>query len=146
MHRPVGDDVELIIARQNALLPAFDLEFENGGQKVARVDELIDVLVVDRDRLGLQAAAIDDGGNAAFATNGAGGPLACPAARHGRELLDRCHDDVLCYVSRALPPGVSDVGAKPGLIEKRGRESKSGLASLLSPAGRRIAVLRRAEP
>ena len=95
MNRPVGDDVELIVARQNALLAAFHLELEDGRQKSAGVNELVDVLVVDRDRLGLHAAAIDDGGNAAFATNGAGGPLACPAARHGRELLDRCHDDVL---------------------------------------------------
>src|SRR5271167_808750 len=95
MNRSVGDDVELIVARQNALLPPLHLELEDGGQKSAGVNELVDVLVVDRDRLGLDAAAIDDGGNAAFATNGAGVPLACPAARHGRELLDRCHDEVL---------------------------------------------------
>ena len=95
MSRPVGDDVELIVARQNPLLPPVDFEFEDRGQEVAGVDELVDVLVVDRDGLGFRAAAIDDGWNAAFATNGAGGPLACPAARHGRELLDRCHDDVL---------------------------------------------------
>ena len=92
MDRPVGDDVELIVARQNALLAAIDLKLEDRGEEVAGVDELVDVLVVDRNRLGFHAAAIDDGGNAAFATNGAGGPLACPAARHGRELLDRCHD------------------------------------------------------
>ena len=29
MHRPVGDDVELIIARQNALLAPVDLELED---------------------------------------------------------------------------------------------------------------------
>ena len=95
MHGPVGDDVELIVAREHALLAPFHLEFEDRGEKVAGVDELVDVPEVDRDRFGLHAAAIDDGGNAAFATNGAGGPLACPAARHGRELFGRCHDDVL---------------------------------------------------
>src|SRR5580693_9260536 len=115
MNRPVGDDVELIVARQNALLAPFHLELEDGRQKSAGVNELVDVLVVDRDRLGLHAASIDDGGNAAFATNGAGGPLACPAARHGRELLDRCHDDVLYFVSRALPPGVSEPARSAGL-------------------------------
>ncbi len=106
MHRPVGHYVELIVAREDALLAAVHLELEYGRQKVARINELVDVLEVDRDRLGLHAAAIDDGGNAAFATNGAGGPLACPAARHGRELLDRCHDDVLKLIA-PLPPGVS---------------------------------------
>ena len=95
MNRPVGDDVELVVAREHALLAPVHLQFEDGRQEVPGVDELVDVLEVDRDGLGLQTAAIDDGGNAAFATNGAGGPLACPATRHGRELLDRCHDDVL---------------------------------------------------
>src|SRR5271169_7198799 len=36
-------------------------------------------------------------------------------------------------------------GAKPALIEKRGREGKSGGSSLLSPARRRIAFLGRTE-
>ena len=115
MNRPVGDDIELIVARQNPLLAPIEFELEDRGQEVAGVDELVDVLVVDRDRLGFDAAAIDDGWNTAFATNGAGGPLACPAARHGRELLDRCHDDVLYFVSRALPPGVSEPARNAGL-------------------------------
>ncbi len=92
MNGPVGDDVELVVARKHALLAPVQLQFEDGGQEVSGVDELVDVLEVDRDGLGLQTAAINDGGNAAFATNGAGGPLACPATRHGRELLGRCHD------------------------------------------------------
>ena len=91
MDRPVGDDVELIVARQDTLLAAVDVELENRGQEVAGVDELVELLEVDRNRLGLFAAAINDAWNAAFATNRAGGPLAYPAARHGRELLDRCH-------------------------------------------------------
>ena len=115
MNRPVGDDIELVVARQNPLLAPVEFEFEDRGQEVAGVDELVDVLVVDRDRLGSGTAAIDDGWNAAFATNGAGGPLAYPAARHGRELLDRCHDDVLYFVTRALPPGVSEPARNAGL-------------------------------
>src|SRR5690348_6557005 len=132
MNRTVGDDIQLIVARQDPLLAPVDFEFEDRGQKVARIDELVDVLEVDRDRLRANAAAIDDGGNAALATNGAGGPLACPAARHGRELLDRCHDDVL-YAGRALPPGVSDTGARRWLIEKGGDRSKRALLSLAPP-------------
>src|SRR3984885_1852458 len=131
VNRTVGDDVELIVARQNPLLAPVEFELEDRGQKVAGKDELVDAFEVDRDRLGFDAAAIDDGWNAAFAATGAGGPLACPATRHGRELLDRCHDDVLYLVSRALPPGVSDVGAKPWLIEKGGDLSKSAGALLL---------------
>ena len=87
VHRLVGDDVELIVARQNALLAAADVELEDRGQEVAGVDELVELLEIDRDRLRLLAAAINYAGYAAFATNGAGGPLACPATRHGRELL-----------------------------------------------------------
>ena len=66
----------------------------------------------------------------AFATNGAGGPLACPAARHGRELLDRCHDDVLYFVNRALPPGVSEPARNAESLSRRrrGDRAKSGLA------------------
>ena len=95
MDRPVGDDVELIVARKHAFLATVHIQLEDGSQEMPTEDELVDVLEVDRDRLRFHAAAVDDGGDAAFATNRAGGPLACPATRHGRELLDRCHGDVL---------------------------------------------------
>src|SRR6201995_4248741 len=123
MNRAVGDDVELVVARQNPLLAPVEFELEDRGQEVAGVDELVDVLKVDRDRLGFDAAAIDDGWNAAFATNGAGGPLAYPAPRQGRELLDRCHDDVLYCQSRPASRGVG-TGAKRWLIEKAADRGK----------------------
>ena len=44
MNRPVGDDVELIVARQHPLLAPADFEFENRGQEVAGIDELVDSL------------------------------------------------------------------------------------------------------
>ncbi len=91
MHRLVGDDVELIVSREHALLAAVDVEFENGRQEVPCVDELVDFLELERNRLGFLSAAVNYGGYAALATNGAGGPLACPATRHGREFFDRCH-------------------------------------------------------
>ena len=56
MNRPVGHDIELIVARQNPLLAPIEFELEDRGQEVAGVDELVDVLVVNRDRLGLDAA------------------------------------------------------------------------------------------
>ena len=91
MQRLVGDDVELVIAREHALDAAADVEFEDRGQKVAGVDELVELLEFDRNRFRLFAAAINNTWYAAIATNGAGGPLAYPATRHGRELLVRCH-------------------------------------------------------
>src|SRR5258708_38719517 len=79
MHRPVGDDVELIVARQDPLLAPLDLELENRGQEVSRKDELVDVLEFDRDRLRVSSAPIDDGWNAPSSTHAPGRPLACPA-------------------------------------------------------------------
>ena len=133
MHRPVGDDVELAVARQHALLASLQLEFENGGQEMPGENVPVDFLEVDRDRLGLQTAAIDDGGNAAFATNGAGGPLACPAARHGRELFDRCHEDVLVGCSRPASRGVG-TGAKRRLIGEAARRGKRTGVHCLGPS------------
>src|SRR5260370_42151650 len=84
MDRPVGDDVELTVARQDALLAPVHLEFEDGCQKAAGVDELVDLLEVHRDRHGLLTAAIDDGGDTALATAVPGPPRAGPAARPAR--------------------------------------------------------------
>ena len=111
--RLVGDDVELKVARQHPLLAVADFEFENRRQELAGVNELVQLPEIDRNRLGLLAAAVNDAWNAAFATNGAGGPLACPAARHDRELLDRCHV-TFPRVSRPASRGVGN-GAEPGL-------------------------------
>ena len=91
MQRLVGDDIELIIARQNALFLARNVEFENRREKMPGVDQLVDFLIINRDRLRRLAAAIDYTRYAALATNRTGGPLAAPTARHGRELLDRRH-------------------------------------------------------
>jgi len=84
-----------------------------GAQSHVRVS--FDIPEYTGEVTGLGTVPVDDGGNAAFATNEAGGPLACPATRHGRELLDRCHDNVLYFVSRALPPGVSEPARNAGL-------------------------------
>ena len=114
MHGTVGDDVELIVARQHPLLAAFNFEIEDRGQEVAGVDVLVELFEIDRNRFRFFAAAINDAGYAGLATNGAGGPLACPATRHGRELLDRCHV-VFSSNNPASPPGVSETAGSAGL-------------------------------
>ena len=127
VHRRVGDRVELVVARQHALLAALDVDLEDRGQELTRIDELVEVFEVDRDRLGRLAAAIDDSRNAAFATNGAGGPLANPAARHGRELLDRCH--VVYPFSSAPRLQGCRKRREAGLIKARRREGKAADAA-----------------
>ena len=74
MHRTVADDIELVVAGQHALLLALEVELENGGEKMAGVNELVQLVVVDRNGGGLFAAAVNNAWNAAFATYGAGGP------------------------------------------------------------------------
>ena len=135
VHRLVAHLVELVVARQHALLAALDVDLEDRGQELARIDELVEVFVVDRDRLGRLAAAVDDSRYAAFATNGAGGPLANPATRHGRELLDRCH--VECPFSNAPRLQGCRKRREAGLIMARRREGKAANAAGLGVARRR---------
>ena len=108
MQRPVVDDVELVVARQHALLAAFNVELEDRRQEVPGVDVLVEFFEIDRNRFRFFAAAINNAGYAGLATNGAGGPLACPATRHGRELFDRRHVVFSFRDAPASPPGVSE--------------------------------------
>ena len=87
----VLDHVELVIARDHALNLALDVDVENRGEEVTSIDELVQCLVVEADGLGCFAAAIYDAWYTVLTANAAGGPLACPAAHRGRELLVRCH-------------------------------------------------------
>ncbi len=63
---------------------------------------------LDMDRLGFFLAAIDDGGDTAFATKCAGGSLARPFARFGRQGKSVAHGH---YLSRL----VSVTGTPPGM-------------------------------
>ena len=78
VQRLVGDDVELIVARQHALLAAFDVELEDRGEEVTGVNELVEFLVLDRDRLGFLAAAINNAGYAASRRTKRAAPLPVP--------------------------------------------------------------------
>ena len=85
MDGEVPDRVELVVARDGAGLLAVHVDLEDRRQEVAGEDHLLGLVEVEGDRLGRLAASIDDGGNLALATNGPGGPLAGPVARHGLE-------------------------------------------------------------
>ena len=102
MQGGVAHHIELVIARNGAFLLAIDIDFENRGQEVARVNQLVHVAVAQRDRGRRFAATIDNAWNFAFTTNAAGGPLACPAANRGGESFGRCHFEVLSKETAAM--------------------------------------------
>ena len=55
---------------------AVDVDLEQRGQEVARIDHQAGLVGIERDGLGGFAGAVDDGGGEALATNCPGGPLA----------------------------------------------------------------------
>ena len=91
MNREVPHRVQLVVARDRTGLLAVHVDLEDRGQEVAGEDQLLGLVEVEGDRLGRLARAVDDGRNLALATNGPGGPLAGPVARHGLDLLDIAH-------------------------------------------------------
>ena len=111
MQRRVLDDVELVVARDHPLLLAADIKLEDRGEEVAGIDELVCRLGVERNRLGGLAAPVNHCRYAAFTAYAAGGPLACPTANRGRELLDRRH----VRWSSCVLPGPCARGSRPCL-------------------------------
>ena len=109
MQGPVGDPVELIVARDHPLLAALDIDLEDRRQKMPGVDELVDFAPFERNRLGGVAAAIYDGGNAALTANAAGGPLAA-ALRTVAASVFVSAIVVSLSEKRPSPPGVSETG------------------------------------
>ena len=95
MQRQVAHGVELEIARNDAVLHAVHLDVVNGGEEMAGIDALAQIGVIERNRQRRLAVAIDDSGNAAGATLGPGGPLACPRARRRLDQIDGRHDGIL---------------------------------------------------
>src|SRR5690606_19116790 len=81
----------LVIARDRPGLLAVHLDLEDRGQELTAEDQLLGLVEVEGDRLGRLTGSVDDGGYLALATNGPGGPLAGPVARHGLDLLDIAH-------------------------------------------------------
>src|SRR5262249_43768841 len=91
VQRHVAHGIELEIARDDAVLYAVDLNLMDGGEEAAGIDALAQFGVVERNRQWRLAIAIDDAGDAASATLGPGGPLACPRACRRLDLIDGRH-------------------------------------------------------
>ena len=87
----IANRVELVIARDGAGLLAVDLDLEDRGEEVAGEDQPLGFVEIEGDSGGRLTGSIDHRGYFALASNGPGGPLAAPVARHGRDLLHIAH-------------------------------------------------------
>ena len=91
MDRIVHHGVELEVARDHAMFRAVHVEIANGGEEVARIDPLLQLLEVERDADRLLAVAVDHAGHAALATHCPGGPLAGLRTRRRAQFIDGRH-------------------------------------------------------
>ena len=85
VQRSVGDRMESDVLGQRAQGLAADLDIDDRVEEVAGAELAAQFLLFDVDRQRFFIAAIDDGGDTAFATQCTGGSLACPFARLGRQ-------------------------------------------------------------
>src|SRR3546814_15963333 len=76
--------MELHVLGKRAVGGAADVDHNDRVHEKAGVQHLHQRLLLDVDREGLLTVAVDDGGDAACPTHGAGGSLARPPARLGR--------------------------------------------------------------
>src|ERR1700731_1275441 len=122
VERLILDRIELVVARDNALLGTAQVELEDRGQKMPGVDELVDFTKIEGNGLGSVSAPVDHAWNAAFTANMAGGPLAYPCARCGRDSFCRGHyaypEDENLNDEAPAPPGVPE-GTPGALIAAR---------------------------
>jgi hypothetical protein len=77
----VANRIELHVARNGAHLGAVNVDVHQRGKEAAGLDLLHQLAVFERNQLGVFLVSVDYSRNAAFATNGPGGPLAGPVAR-----------------------------------------------------------------
>jgi len=85
VERTVGNGVESYVLRQRPHGLAVDLDHDDRVHEVAGAELASQFLGFDVDGQGFFLAAIDHGGDAAFATQCTGGSLASPFARLGRQ-------------------------------------------------------------
>src|SRR5262249_60329116 len=86
-----ADRIELIIARDHAMLGAIDLEIVQRGEKVARIDALTDLVAVERNGERRLVVAVDHARHTAGATFCPGGPLAGLRTCRRLQFLDGRH-------------------------------------------------------
>jgi hypothetical protein len=111
MDRVVAHRVDLEVARDGAVLLAVDLDVADAGEEAARIDAVLELIEVERDRERGLVVAVDHARHTAFTTHGPGGPLACPRTRRRFQFIDGRHCWILrifrCWNVRGVPPGVS---------------------------------------
>jgi len=83
MHIAPVEVVPLDLTRDREVLLAVDLEVDDRGRTVRRVEEVEEVLARHRDRDGLEAVAVQHAGHEPFRAEPTGGTLAAPVARGG---------------------------------------------------------------
>src|SRR5215467_11694393 len=91
MDRHVAHRIDLEVARDRAVLLAVDLDVADAGEEAARIDAVLELVVVDRDAERGLVVAVDHARHAAFATHGPGGPLAGPWTRRRLQFIDGRH-------------------------------------------------------
>ena len=91
VQRPVGDRIDLEVARQRADGLAVDGDFRHRGHEAAGMDLEVELAEGEGDRNRGFFAAIDDGRDHALTTDCAGGPLAHLVADRRRELVTGAH-------------------------------------------------------
>src|SRR5665213_112827 len=89
MDRLVHHRIELVVARDHAVLLAVEIDGDDVAQEAAGIDREVRIVVADRDRQGVLLVAVNDSGDEAFTTNSTSGPLAYPAARLGLQFGSR---------------------------------------------------------
>src|SRR3546814_8803822 len=85
MQRAFRHRMELHVLGKRAVGGAADVDHNDRVHEKAGVQHLHQRLLLDVDREGLLTVAVDDGGDAACPTHGAGGSLSRPLARLGRQ-------------------------------------------------------------
>ena len=93
MGRHVLDDIALNAAANDAhVILAFDLQVEQRRQETARLQLLQQVIEVEVQREGINAASVNHARDLAITTRLTSGPLACPRPDLGDEIWDLfCH-------------------------------------------------------
>src|ERR1700730_15271924 len=114
MDRHVADRIELEIARDDALRGAVDVDIVDAGQKLARIDALAQLGMVQRDVERGLIVAVDDAGHPALATYRPRGPLACPRTCRRLDVLDGRHCRIpLLFAGRAATKAALPLSAHP---------------------------------
>ncbi len=95
MDNEIPHGLELDVARNDAKGFPAEVEIDEGCRETAGADMGEQVSIAQGNERGFLLVAVDDGRNEALATNGTGGPLACPVACLGLQGNSFSHGKLL---------------------------------------------------